>query len=485
MKTNFVLAASLLLGGLAQGQQNFYENKDAPFQASATAMEYQQAVDTPKRVWVARYHKSANIPVDIAVDAHGEIFVTGKVNGPYGKDILTLKFNQDGVKQWEAIGNGSGNDPGLADYPVKIIAALPGNVYVAGSVNYGSSYAYAAVKYDKSSGKALWRSYYAGYGDEVAEGDLACDFVVDLEGSVYITGHSKNFRKDGRSRKREFATVKFDKAGVKQGYAEGYKSDLKMWVDKFENVYLTGNGIDPFNYVMVKYNKAGALEWIKRYQEGIAGVATVSDMFVDGDGNVYVTGSCQSSRLVKNPDYSIVTIKYNSAGTTQWTLRHNEWRYKKELAYALAVDGSENVYVTGLRGPEIVVIKYAQNLATASNTINVAAEINNERLKAAAPEISLPKAFYLAPSYPNPFSASGTFGNPSTKIQFGLPRAARVTLKVYNVLSEEVATLVDGQKSAGVHAVDFTPKKDLPSGIYFAVLAAGEVRLAQRMVYAK
>ncbi|MGH7453759.1 MAG: cohesin domain-containing protein, partial [bacterium] len=74
--------------------------------------------------------------------------------------------------------------------------------------------------------------------------------------------------------------------------------------------------------------------------------------------------------------------------------------------------------------------------------------------------------------------------NPSTAIRFGVPQASHVTLKVCNVLSEEMATLVNEQKSAGIHVVDFTPK-NLPSGIYFYALTAGDVRLVRRMVYAK
>ena len=79
-------------------------------------------------------------------------------------------------------------------------------------------------------------------------------------------------------------------------------------------------------------------------------------------------------------------------------------------------------------------------------------------------------SFYLHNNYPNPF-------NPSTKIKFWIPGQARndntkVSLKVYDVLGNEVATLVDEEKAAGEYELEFNGK-GLPSGIYFYTLRAG------------
>ncbi|MFC2094645.1 T9SS type A sorting domain-containing protein [Bacteroidota bacterium] len=75
-------------------------------------------------------------------------------------------------------------------------------------------------------------------------------------------------------------------------------------------------------------------------------------------------------------------------------------------------------------------------------------------------EIGLPGNYELAQNYPNPF-------NPSTKIQFALPVGANVTLKVFNLLGQEVQTLINNQvKPAGSHEVIFDAS-NLPSGIYF------------------
>ena len=78
--------------------------------------------------------------------------------------------------------------------------------------------------------------------------------------------------------------------------------------------------------------------------------------------------------------------------------------------------------------------------------------------------VDVPKTYALYQNYPNPF-------NPSTAISYELSAASRVTLKVYDVLGREVATLVDGQQNAGVYKVSFNASR-YASGVYFYRLAA-------------
>jgi len=96
---------------------------------------------------------------------------------------------------------------------------------------------------------------------------------------------------------------------------------------------------------------------------------------------------------------------------------------------------------------------------------------------AAETEATIPTEIALHPNYPNPF-------NPSTSIKFSLPKETHVTLKIYNLLGEEMTTLVDGIRSAGVHTVNFDAK-NLPNGIYFSVLQVGEARQVRRLVLMK
>jgi hypothetical protein len=108
-------------------------------------------------------------------------------------------------------------------------------------------------------------------------------------------------------------------------------------------------------------------------------------------------------------------------------------------------------------------------------------------------EENLPEGFVLYQNYPNPF-------NPSTKIKFTVPqspllggdgRGGLVTLKVYDVLGNEVTTLVNREISAGEYEVEFSAKGgsasggnafSLVSGIYFYQLRAGDFIQTKKMI---
>lgn len=92
-------------------------------------------------------------------------------------------------------------------------------------------------------------------------------------------------------------------------------------------------------------------------------------------------------------------------------------------------------------------------------------------------EQNIPESFFIEQNYPNPF-------NPSTTISFGLPSASQVTVKVFSMLGQEVATLFDGRKDAGVHTLQFDAA-NLGSGVYLYRIQAGEVVTIKRMVLAK
>jgi hypothetical protein len=88
-----------------------------------------------------------------------------------------------------------------------------------------------------------------------------------------------------------------------------------------------------------------------------------------------------------------------------------------------------------------------------------------------------PQAFRLGQNYPNPF-------NPATKIQYSIPASSFVTLKVFDVLGREVATLVNGEQGAGSYSADFDAT-NLADGPYFYRIQAGNFSETKKMMLLK
>ncbi len=90
---------------------------------------------------------------------------------------------------------------------------------------------------------------------------------------------------------------------------------------------------------------------------------------------------------------------------------------------------------------------------------------------------TIPASFALKQNYPNPF-------NPSTQITYDIPKEGFVSLTVYNMLGQPVATLVNEQKPAGTYAVEWNAS-GFPSGTYFYRLQSGGVTDVKRMMLVK
>jgi hypothetical protein len=90
---------------------------------------------------------------------------------------------------------------------------------------------------------------------------------------------------------------------------------------------------------------------------------------------------------------------------------------------------------------------------------------------------SVPQKFALSQNYPNPF-------NPSTKIEFDIPKAGNVSLKIFNLLGQEVASLVDGTSNAGHFVAQFDAAR-LSSGVYFYRLQSVSGMIVRKMLLLK
>ena len=112
---------------------------------------------------------------------------------------------------------------------------------------------------------------------------------------------------------------------------------------------------------------------------------------------------------------------------------------------------------------------------TRSGSLLIASE--GKTATGVADNTKMPTEFSLSQNYPNPF-------NPTTTIEFNVPVAGNYSLKIYNVLGQEVSSLINNQLSAGVHRVTFDAGR-LASGMYIYRFAGQNVNLTKKMMLMK
>jgi len=303
----------------------------------------------PQEKWVARYNGPGN-GLDranaIAVDGSGNVYLTGWSEGSgTDYDYATIKYSAGGKQLWVKRYNGPGNG---SDHAHAIAVESSGNVYVTGgSEGSDTKEDYATIKYS-TNGKQLWVNTYNG----PAKGNNnASAIAVDDAGNVYVTGYSK-----GSGTDYDYATIKYSTNGKQlwvnryNGPANGIDWAWRIAVDGSGNVYITGDSMgsgiqDDFDYTTIKYSASGKQLWVKRYNGTGNGFNATRAIAVDGSGNVYVTGL--SEGLGTKEDFA--TIKYSTNGKQLWVKRYNGPgnSYKSDYATDIAVDSSGNVYVTG------------------------------------------------------------------------------------------------------------------------------------------
>jgi hypothetical protein len=245
------------------------------------------------------------------------------------------------AQEWVARYNGPGNYHDMA-YDLSVDDA--GNVYITGWVSDAdSSDNYITIKYD-NDGNEMWAVQYNGPAND---DDEATSLAVDDSGYVYVTGISY-----GIGTNVDIATIRYDRNGneiwVKRfnGSGNGWDYGWALVLDDSSNVYVAGMSVGETtmpDFITIKYDRDGNEIWAVRYTGvglyNLGGYAIV----LDSSRNVYVTGA--SYGYGTDRDYA--TIKYDKYGNELWARRYNGPGNYWDTPAALAVDDSGNVYVTG------------------------------------------------------------------------------------------------------------------------------------------
>lgn len=214
----------------------------------------------------------------------------------------------------------------------------------------------------QAQGSFAWKQTYNGKKNQ---NDLSQCVATDSKGNVYLAGNSN----EGDSG-WDMTLLKYDSKGKllwkRQYNGPDNKDDYPyaLAVDQSDNVIMAGGSVGvktSMDFLTVKYDANGVRQWTQRADGDSHLDEQVLAMTVDGSGNIYVTGLTTDNTT--KVDY--LTIKYNKSGVTQWRRTYNGPASGRDVATGIAVDANGNVYITGYsyqgQGPETdyVTIKYS------------------------------------------------------------------------------------------------------------------------------
>ncbi|MGB2868664.1 MAG: T9SS type A sorting domain-containing protein [Bacteroidota bacterium] len=582
-------------------------------------------------VWAGKVGGSgADVSYGIAVDASSNVFITGYFNSTAdfdpgagtsnlvsngGTDIFLAKYSSTGSLTWAENIGGTSNELARA-----IAVDAGGNVYITGEYRSTVDFDPGAGTQNRTAaagGDIFVAEYTSGGAYVLAIGmggtsiDAGYGIGVDGVGLITVTGRfqgtadfdptagTTNLTSSGGF---DIFLAQYDNTGALQfAYGFGQTTDdyaLGLAVDgnggdiyvigKFEGTVdfnplagttnLTSAGLE--DVFFARYDASGSLMFAKN----VAGPGSElgNAIAFDGSGNVYITGSYQTTLNDADFDpgagtailngYGLFFAKYNSSGSYVWAKAVTATSGSGNEGNAIAVDGSGNVYVAGVfiettdfdpgagtttvtnnTSNDIFLAKYSSSGVlpvqmtsmdarahgmdselrwhTASEVHNYGFDIerrgigvSNDWMKVGfvagagttnspheysyldhnlspgryayrirqidqdgslhytqSVEVevgSVPKELKLFQNYPNPF-------NPTSSITFSVPEDGTASLKVYDMVGREVATLFQGDVKAG-YAVQATfDARQLASGVYVGRLQFGGKQLLQKMVLMK
>ncbi|MFH1321988.1 MAG: hypothetical protein ABII90_15215, partial [Bacteroidota bacterium] len=289
------------------------------------------------QLWSVKYNGGDDdVAKEIVCDNADNTYVTGISISPGTNQANhhTVKYNSSGVEQWVAQYNygpipQTSTDRQNSLDACNIALDAGNNIYVSGVKDNGSL-DYAVIKYD-NSGTELWTVNYNG-PDQLR--DLVTDIAVNPAGEVYLTGESKSL-----SSLNDYVTVKFSTSGTLdwvQRYNGSANSDDKanaVVLDINGSVYVTGGSLETGtvrDFTTIKYTSDGIIEWVMNYDGIGSNIDVAYDVHVDNDLNVYVAGLS-----FNGTDFDFATIKYS-----QQMLTVNDITLGTVSSFALLAGGS-------------------------------------------------------------------------------------------------------------------------------------------------
>ncbi len=430
----------------------------------------------------------------LTLDSDGNIYFTGLMGSPsitFGSFTLTnngswdsfiVKMNNDGDVLW-AKGIGGSDD----EYGISVITDLNDNIYFTGrykssTLTFGDFTISNNGMRDfyigkiNSAGEYIWVKGFGG-----SSHDYCISITTDLTGNVYLTG--------------------------------GFESSTMILGD------FTLSSIDTFDIFIAKMNSSGEYLWAESYSADSSDFG--KSVTTDNVGNVYLTGDFMSPTLTLG-DYTLTNFGNNNIfiakyGDTPVPVELTSfsaellgshvilsWQTATEVNnYGFEV---ERCVLKEINNDQWEILGFVQGHGNSNSPKyyeytdeNILAEQLEYRLKQIDTdgtfkyyyktakvdarsitdfeEIILPTEFVLNQNYPNPF-------NPITELTYSIPKKEHVQIKIFDLLGNEIITLVNEQKQSGDYKVEFNATY-LSSGIYLCKIISGNYIETKKMVLLK
>ena len=333
-----------------------------------------------------------------------------------------------------------------------------------------------ARKYTQLYGENQIKLYYNDYN---TENPKKADGIVRLLTPIYQAGYLDGI---GMQEHNNLSSPVSAQSFI-DSYNKFYPICSEMAVTELD--IATGSSNPPSDVLAKQANEYGMLFkcFVERsYKSGRGKIINVSK---DGLNDAWTFQANQSSSLWDSKDQckpafyaaANVGIDYNAVDSMiaySDTLKENNYTNASWLNLQAALTSAKNA----MNANYSVSVSAEDALGEAKDTIesainslvNAATDINSS-------SVNEPKKFLLSQNYPNPF-------NPTTQIKYSIPQAGFVSLKVFNLLGQEVATLFEGNRRAGEYVLIFDGSK-LASGIYLYQLKSNNFLDTKKLVLLK
>lgn len=374
-------------------------------------------------LWTQKFNPTTNdeVAVSLHIDGNNNLVILGRS----GNNIITVKYTNSGQYVWHRVLESQGG----YFVPKTIVTDNQNNIFCGGYLNFSEPKLFL-TKYTPE-GNFQWIRYEFGTSNGYDSRNL---ITADSRNNIYMTGMSRD-----TAAMNCMVLCKYNTDGNriwKRYLSNGQGNAIAL--DSEDNPYITGLIISPltsYDIGIAKFDTAGSQIWYHTYSMNQNSVEEGKSIYINRNNNLYVLGSGYTTTY-----NALVTIKYSLSGILKWTRQYTGG----DNGVDIVANDSNEVFISG-NSNNYVTVKYGHDLTRIDPIESIAPLIHG-----------------ITSNYPNPF-------NPSTKVSYQISSAAKVSIKIVDVLGKEMKLLVNESKLPGYYEIELNGNS-LNSGIYFALL---------------